>query len=154
PDDLNAIREPSAIGRTQFRLLAGQYGRKDTYATNDRSLAGRWRLLQSALKLTSGRGRTPELQPALPPVGFDHLEEPRGVPDSAQELFERYFRVKVQGLSFCGAAYYHFPLVEGFRSLALVYPAVLWLARWLAVVRGHRLLTGDDVADALAIADH
>ena len=38
----------------------------------------------------------------------------------------------MQGLHFCGPAYYGVPFVEGFYSLALVFPVVLWLARWLA----------------------
>jgi lysine-N-methylase len=62
--------------------------------------------------------------------------------------------VKIQGLSFCGAAYYNVPLVEGFQSLALVYPAVMWIARWLAAGHGRSELAFEDVADALAIADH
>jgi lysine-N-methylase len=154
PEALDAVDPPSNLGRTQFRLLAGQYARKDTYASADGSLRGRFGLLRSALKLTRGRGLTPVLQPALKEVPFDQLEQPRGFPDESHELFERYFRIKVQGLSFCGAAYYQVPLVEGFRSLALVYPAVLWIARWLAASRGDSVFGATDVADALAIADH
>jgi lysine-N-methylase len=44
--------------------------------------------------------------------------------------------------------------VEGFYSLALVFPVVLWLARWLAASDLRTSLTTDDVAQALAIADH
>jgi lysine-N-methylase len=90
----------------------------------------------------------------LKEVPFDALEQPRGFPQESHELFERYFRTKVRGLSFCGAAYYQVPLVEGFRSLALVYPAVLWIARWLAAGRGDSGISAVDVADSLAIADH
>lgn len=154
PENIEALDPPSAIGRTQFRLLAGQYARKDTYASADGSLRGRWGLLRSALRLTRGRGLTPSLQAALKEVPFESLEQPRGFPQESHELFERYFRIKVQGLSFCGAAYYQVPLVEGFRSLALVYPAVLWIARWLAASRGESGLSAAGVADALAIADH
>jgi lysine-N-methylase len=154
PENLDRLPEPGALAKTQFRLLAGQYGRKDTYATSDGSLRGRWHLLRSALRLTSGKGLTPVLQAALPAVPFEALEQPFGMPEETDELFTRYFRVKVQGLSFCGAAYYQVPLVEGFRSLALVYPAVCWISRWLAVARGRTRLEFTDVADALAIADH
>jgi lysine-N-methylase len=66
----------------------------------------------------------------------------------------RYLRVKIQGLHFCGPAYYDLPLTEGFQSLALVLPVVLWLARWLAAGQGRTSLEHDDVARALSLADH
>ena len=62
--------------------------------------------------------------------------------------------MKIQGLHFCGPAYYNVPLVEGFQSLALVVPVVLWLARWLAAGQGRTRLETDDVSKALSIADH
>lgn len=154
PQDPFEIQEPTRLGRTQFRLLAGQYARKDTYASRDNTVRGRLRLLRSALSLTGGRGLLPVLQPGLQPVPFESLERPFGVPEAGDDLFERYMRVKLQGLSFCGVAYYRAPLVEGFRSLALVYPSVLWIARWLAAGRGRDTLEHTDVAEALAIADH
>jgi lysine-N-methylase len=154
PEDVRTMREPTAIGRTQFRLLAGQYARKDTYGSKDDTLAGRLRLLKTALKLTAGKGVLPAIQPAFRELPFDRLEQPFGVPEGTDELFARYFRVKIQGLSFCGPAYYHASLVEGFYSLALVYPAVMWIARWLAAGRERTTLEFQDVAEALAIADH
>ena len=62
--------------------------------------------------------------------------------------------VKVQGLHFCGRAYYDVPLVEGFQSLALIVPATLYLARWLAASDRRTTLTVEDVSRALATADH
>jgi lysine-N-methylase len=154
PERPEEIREPTSVGRTQFRLLAGHYARKDTYGSKDNTLFGRLRLLRSAVKLTAGKGNLPALQSAFKEVPFAQLEKPFGVPEGTDALFTRYFRVKIQGLSFCGAAYYNVPLVEGFQSLALVYPAVMWIARWLAAGHGRTELAFEDVADALAIADH
>lgn len=154
PEELTSIPEPSNIGRTQFRLLAGHYARKDNYGSNEGGWTGRWNLLTSALKLTRGRGLMPSLQPALAAVPFEQLEQPFGLPEESDELFERYFRVKVSGLSFCGPAYYRTSLVEGFRSLSLVYPAVLWIARWLAAGQQATRLNTAHVEQALAIADH
>jgi lysine-N-methylase len=148
------VPEPSSVGRTQFRLLAGHYARKDSYGSRDNTLRGRLRLLRSAVKLTAGQGLLPSLQPTLKELPFAQLEKPFGLPQGSDELFERYFRVKIQGLSFCGPAYYNVSLVEGFQSLALVYPAVLWIARWLAAGHNRTTLEFEDVADALAIADH
>jgi lysine-N-methylase len=46
------------------------------------------------------------------------------------------------------------PLVEGFHSLALLFPVILWLARWLAAGEQRASLSAADVARAIAIADH
>ncbi|HVJ69184.1 MAG TPA: YkgJ family cysteine cluster protein [Caulifigura sp.] len=154
PDSPDEVQTPSSVGRTQFRLLAGHYARKDTYGSKDNTLFGRLRLLRSALKLTAGKGKLPAIQSAFKEVPFEQLEQPFGVPEGTAELFTRYFRVKIQGLSFCGPAYYNVALVEGFQSLALVYPAVMWIARWLAAGHGRTTLAFEDVADALSIADH
>ena len=159
PDSLSELLtsagEPSRIGRVQFRLLAGQYARKDTYAGMDDTLRGRWRLLKMALRFSGGKGDVPAIQECFQEVPFEQLEgEFGGVPDGADEIFTRYYRVKIQGLAFCGRAYYDTPLVEGFYSLALVYPAVLWIARWLASCDNRTELLTTDVIEALCIADH
>ena len=155
PDALPDTDPPSAIGRTQFRLLAGQYARKDTYATGMGSVRGRLRMLRSALQLTSGRGTLPALQECLRPVPFEILETLfGGLPVQSEEMLTRYFRVKIQGMHFCGAAYYKIPLVEGLQSLTLVYAAVMWIARWLAAGDARAELTHQDVHTALTIADH
>lgn len=157
PDDvtplMSRVARPSAAGRVQFRLLAGHYARSDTYAS-ERGAKARWQLLQNQLRLTRGRGNLPPVQACFREVPFDALEQPFGLPAEADKLFTRYFLVKLQGLHFCGRPYYNVPLVEGFYSLALVYPCVLWLARWLAVSDSRTVLSIDDVGRALSIADH
>ena len=151
---LQAAPAPTRAGRVQFRLLAGHYARKDTYAS-PRGLSGRWRLLRNVLRLTRGNGNLPVIQECFHEAPFAALEPPfGGLPDGADEILTRYFRVKIQGMHFLGRAYYDVPLVEGFYSLALVYPVVLWLARWLAVSDGRSELHTTDVVQALAIADH
>ena len=62
--------------------------------------------------------------------------------------------VKVQGLHFCGKAFYEMPMIDGFRSLALMYPAILWVARYRAACDGRQRLTLPDVQAALATLDH
>jgi lysine-N-methylase len=146
---------PSRVGRMQFRLMAGQYARKDTHATADRSIAGRMRLLRMAWRLTRGEGLLPPLQDCFAEVPFADLEGDFGpLPDEAREIFSRYFLVKIRGMHFCGRAFYNVPLVEGFRSLAMMYPVMLWIARWLALSDGRRTLTTDDLVKAVTIADH
>jgi lysine-N-methylase len=88
-------------------------------------------------------------------VPFAGLEGEFGGPDAeADEILTRYVRVKIQGLHFCGLAFYGLPLVEGFQSLALVYPVVMWLARWRAAGDGRHAVTAADIAHALTVADH
>lgn len=148
-------RQPSKTGRMHFRMLVAQYARKDTAAEVATGWKGRWKLFTSALRFARGKGSVPPLQAGFREVPFPAVEAVDGqLPAEAEELFTRYFRVKVQGLHFCGRAYYDVPFVEGFQSLALMYPVVIWLARWLAAGddRGH--IRGDDLNRALAVADH
>ena len=155
PDDLSSVPEPSPVGRMQFRLLCAQYARRDTFADQEAGWRNRWRLFRTALRFTRGTGLVPPLQPEFAAVPFADLERPFGtLPPEVDEMLIRYLRVKLQGLHFCGRAYYNVPLVEGFQSLALVVPVVLWLARWLAAGQGRRQLNFDDVLRALNIADH
>lgn len=155
PQDLSAVPEPSRIGRINFRLLAGQYARKDTSVEARAGWNGRWQLLKAAWRLSRGTGNLPRLQPTLKEIPFATLEQPcGGLPAGTDELFSRYLRVKIQGLHFFGAAYYDIPFVEGFQSLVLVVPAVLWIARWIVASADRQTLTLDDIQQALAIADH
>ncbi|MCA8997772.1 MAG: YkgJ family cysteine cluster protein, partial [Planctomycetaceae bacterium] len=146
---------PNKISQTQFRLLAGQYARKDTEATMDRSVSGRLRQLRVAWRLASGKGMAIPPQPELHEVSFEDLEQPLGGLDSqSEEMLTRYYRVKIQSLHFFGAAYYSIPLVEGFQSLAATFPAILWIARWHAVSHSRKSVTHDDVVWALTVVDH
>ncbi len=155
PADIAAVSEPSPIGRMQFRLLCAQYARRDTFADQETGWRNRWRLFRAALRFTRGTGLIPPVQPEFSPASFADLERPFGpLPAAADDMLIRYLRVKLQGLHFCGRAYYNVPLVEGFQSLALVVPAVLWLARWLAAGQGRQQLNFDDVSRAMNIADH
>lgn len=155
PADLSTLPPPTRVGRMNFRLLAGQYARKDTSVEARAGWSGRWRLLKAAWKLTRGTGNVPQLQPQLKEVPFDTLEQSFGpLPDGAEELFTRYFRVKIQGLHFFGAAYYDVPFVEGFQSLALIMPSILWIARWIAASESRQTLLLEDIQQAFTIADH
>ncbi|WP_166826960.1 YkgJ family cysteine cluster protein [Thalassoroseus pseudoceratinae] len=147
--------QPSRSGRMLFRMLVAQYARRDTASDLDAGWKGRFRLLRAAVKYARGRGTVPVLHEKFSGVPFDAMEQEFGPPPSdTDELFTRYFRVKIQGLHFCGSAYYHVPFVEGFHSLALMVPVVLWLARALAVGAGRSELIREDIVTALTVADH
>ncbi len=149
------IDQPSPMGRLYFRTLVAQYARKDTVTDLSGGLWGRWRLFRAILTFTRGTGDVPPLQERFRSVPFASLEKPFGpLEPEADEILTRYFRVKIQGLHFCGRAYYDVPFAEGFHSLALMLPVTLWLARWLAVGDGRERLSIDDISTALAVADH
>lgn len=151
----DTVEEPTSLGHLYFRTLVAAYARKDTVADLSAGLWGRWKLFRAIVKFTRGKGDIPPLQSAFKPVPFSSLEAPFGPLDAESEaILTRYFRVKIQGLHFCGPAYYDIPFAEGFHSLALMLPVTLWLARWLAVGDSRNRLTVDDVSKALTIADH
>lgn len=154
PDDYRTDDAVSRLGHTQFRLLVAQYARPETLAA-DRGWKDRLKNLRTMWRFARGRGTMPRVQADFErDVSFAEIEGPFALPSEADEMLTRYFRVKIQGLHFCGPAYYDVPFVEGFRSLALVFPAMMWLARWRAVSQGRRELTADDVARGIQIADH
>jgi lysine-N-methylase len=142
------------MARMQFRLLAAQYARKDTAVDLSSGWRGRWALFRAATRFARGTGQVPVLQPVFRALPFETLEQPFGFPPESEELWTRYFRVKVSGLHFCGPAYYGVSLVEGFRSLALLFPATMWIARWLAASQNKTQLTQENVSQALTISDH
>ena len=44
--------------------------------------------------------------------------------------------------------------MEGFRSLALLYPVIIWLARWRAVSDGRDRILDKDVVRGMVMADY
>lgn len=146
---------PSQLGQTHFRLLAGQYARKETQSSLQAGWSRRWQNFRAGLILTRNRGVLPNPQPGFAPVEVSTLSVPIGIPDAASaELLTRYLIVKVQSWSFFGPAYYHIPLVEGFRSFVMTIPAILWIARWAALSAGRERVTHDDIVLAVNVVDH
>ena len=177
PDDDLLDVQPSGIARTMFRQWIAQLLRHDTELTARSGLKGRLRLLSDGVKFTFGRGRVPEVaDPISVRVAFSRSDagssqrtndataamptfsqlEPEFGGRNAEfdELFVRYFRVKLQGLHFCGPAFYDMSFIDGFRSLALMYPAAMWVARMRAARDGRKVISLSDVQAALATIDH
>lgn len=170
PDNDLPIQRPKALARMLFRQLTAQYARHDTEAQVQAGLGFRLSLLSAAVRYATGRRTIPELQ------GSASVAKAFGIEDDPEqrkavrfgdletsfnarrpeidEVFARYFRVKIQGIHFCGPAHYDMPLVDGFRSLALMYPVVMWMARFRAAQRSAEEVSLTDVQAALATADH
>ena len=149
------VPEPSAFGRLFLRLLVLEHARTLTVADADVRSAHRWKMLAAAFRFARSTGRTPQLRAELAAVKFADIEKDFGALSPASEaLLTRYFRVKVQSLQFCGKAFYDRPLIEGYHNLVLLYPIIIWLARWLAVSAGRAKLLDADVLRAVSLADH
>lgn len=172
PDNDLPLHKPGRLACVMFRLMAAQFSRHDTETHVQAGMGHRLTLLTAALKFTTGIGAIPILhESASVAKAFANAEVPGAAAKNAarfselegefggrqaeiDELFTRYFRVKIQGIHFCGPAHYDTPLVDGFYSLALMYPIVMWLARGRAVRDGRSQLVLTDVQAALATADH
>ena len=149
------LEKPSGFGRLFLRLLVLEHARTVTVADQDVRSAHRWKILAAAFRFARSSGSTPALREELKSVKFVDIEKNFGpLPPGAEALLERYFRVKIQSLHFCGKAFHDRPLIEGFRNLTLLYPIVIWLARWLAVSAGRTELTDADVVKAVSLADY
>lgn len=168
PDSDLPVLEPSRMGRVLFRMLVAQLVRHDTEATAKAGVLKRMSLAGEGLRYTFAVGRVPRLQESLSVEKvfgvldaksamprFKELEVPfEGRVPEIDRLMTRYFRVKIQGLHFCGPANFDWNLLDGFRSLALMYPATLWVARARAAALGRKSIVLSDVQAALATVDH
>jgi lysine-N-methylase len=114
----------------------------------------RVRMFRAMLQMTRSSGRAPNLIAGLKPVEFTAIEKSFGqLPAGAEATLARFFRVKIQSLHFCGRAFYGLPLIEGFRNLALLYPVIVWLARWHAASENRCSLSVVDIEKAISLAD-
>jgi lysine-N-methylase len=146
---------PGGIARLLLRLLVLENARTISIKDLNAPGAHRWKMLMAALRFGRASGRTPDLRKGLASVKFAEIEKSFGpLPPSADDLLTRFFRMKIQSLHFCGRAFHDRPLIEGFRNLALLYPTIIWLSRWLAVSDGRTRLTDADVAGAVSMVDY
>jgi lysine-N-methylase len=146
---------PSGFGRLFLRLMVLENARSVTVADVDVRSVHRWKMLVAAVRCARSRGRTSAVRGELKAVKFAAIENCSGVLSPASEaVLTRYFRVKIQSLHFCGRAFFNRPLIEGFRNLSLLYPTLLWLARWLAVSAGRTAVSEADVLRAVSLVDY
>jgi lysine-N-methylase len=105
--------------------------------------------------MVRGAGCVPDLIPGLPPAEFTAIEKSFGpLSPGADATLTRFFRVKIQSVHFCGRAFYGAPLIEGFQSLALLFPVILWLGRWQAAAEKRSSISDADIERAISLVDH
>lgn len=133
PKSATDVKRPGWAGRTVFRQLCAVFSRKDHGAEKGTAQRGMASRFWSAVRFAAGRGSVPKVHAALPEQGtFASGEVPLGaLSDTATSLLSRWHRVKVESLQFCGAPNFGLAVWEGLESLALTFPAAMWLARVL-----------------------
>jgi lysine-N-methylase len=128
--DPKAVGPPTWIGRVLFRQMVAVYARRDTGPRQGISKHGRLALLVAAWRFARGTGRVPRVHGLLPEATFSQLEEPAGpLPATSAQLFDRYYRLKVESYQFFGPTNFNCGFWEGLESLLLTFPATMWLSR-------------------------
>jgi lysine-N-methylase len=131
--DPATIPGPTWIGRVLFRQLLAVYTRKDHGPNRGIAARGRWALLRAAWRFARGSGAVPRLHRWLPETTFERIEQTRtALTPAAEEVLERYYLMKVGSLQFCGAPAFGVSFWEGFHSLMLTFPILMWVARAFA----------------------
>jgi lysine-N-methylase len=149
PADATTVPRPGWVGRILFRQTLAVYTRKDHGPNRGPALGGRLSRIAAAWRFVRGRGAVPRMHAWIPEKTFEEVEQPVGpLSEAADEVLERYYKVKVGSLQFCGAAAFGMSFWEGFEALALTFPAILWVARTFAP-----LPTEERVTKALSIVD-
>lgn len=133
PKTAAEVKRPGWAGRTVFRQLIAVFSRKDHGAEKGTAQRGPVRRFASAVKFAMGRGRVPRVHAVLTDKAtFAAGEVPLGaLSEGATSLLARWHRLKVESLQFCGAPNFGLSVWEGLESLALTFPAAMWLARVL-----------------------
>jgi lysine-N-methylase len=133
PRDPAKVPSPSWVGRVLFRQLLAIYTRKDHGPNRGLAGQGRLALLGAAWRFARGSGRVPRMHRWIPETTFEQIESANGpLSPAAEEILERYYLMKVGSLQFCGAASFGLSFWEGFQSLALTLPVILWVKRAFA----------------------
>jgi lysine-N-methylase len=120
----------SWAGRALFRQFLAVYARRD-HGTERGAATRSWmgRFFATA-RFAFGSGQVPRVNRHIRPVTFAEIDASDWkLTPAAEEVLERYYRVKVESLQFCGATNYGLSFWDGLESLALTLPAIVWVAR-------------------------
>ncbi|HEY3788883.1 MAG TPA: YkgJ family cysteine cluster protein [Urbifossiella sp.] len=127
------VPRPGWVGRMVFRQVMAVYARKDHGAEKGTAQRGPVGRILAAMSFARGSGRIPRLNSLIPSTTFAQAEEPAGpLSRASEEVLTRYYRMKVESLQFCGPTNFHLPFWDGLESLAMTFPAILWLGRVLS----------------------
>jgi lysine-N-methylase len=147
------VPAPGWVGRAVFRQLAAIHTRVDLGPNRGTMTESGWfgRMI-AGYRFAWGGGVMPQVNGLLPPgARFEDAERFAGpLPHESEELFARYFRVKLDSLQFAGAINFQLPFWAGLDSLVLIFPMTLWLARLITTAERPRPVA---IREALRIID-
>ena len=133
PASASDVPRPGWVGRIVFRQMAAVYARKDHGAERGSAQRGPVGRILAAVSFARGSGRIPNVHALIPATTFANAEQPSGpLSPDADAVLTRYYRMKVESLQFCGPTNFNLPFWDGLESLAMTFPAILWLSRVLA----------------------
>ena len=146
PHTADEVPKPGWVGRMVFRPILALYARKDTGPDKGTAQAGPSGRLFSAIQFARGKGPVPQIHGAIPVSTFADADKPLGnLSDRAVSLLTRWACVKVESGQFCGPTNFGLGVWDGLESLAMTFPAAMWLARVL-------IAGGRPIDDAIALA--
>jgi lysine-N-methylase len=150
PLDPASLPSPSWVGRVLFRQALGIFLRRDRGPERGIAHLGRAALLGAAWRFARGAGPVPRVHNLLPDSTFEEMERrPSRLTGHAEEVLERFYTIKTEGLQFFGPANFNLPFWEGLEMLLVTFPVLLWTARsW------PELEPGQAVMRALTIVDY
>jgi len=151
-----AGQRPARAHRMAFRALLAAHLRRDEDVMLGR--AGRLGRLLANTAVTFGFGR-------LDRLGLDHrparlrpakiLYEPHQLTNSqTTALIWRLIKQKLLSLQFMGPANFDLDLTDGLRTLALLYPLIMAVAKTSCVHKGAQQIDTDDIDFAVAAIEH
>lgn len=131
--DPASLSPPSWIGKILFRQLAALYLRQDHGPERGQTSGSLLARIRANWRFACGKGPVPRVNALLPETTFARLEEQAGVmPDDGAMVLERYYRVKIGSLQFCGPSNFGRSFWDGLESLLATFPLICWTARALA----------------------
>jgi Fe-S-cluster containining protein len=142
---------PTAMVRFLFRQIMTIYTREDRVGDKT-SLKIR---LSTMLKMINGKGLIPELRTNMPQVDFDDVEQSFCRPTlQNEEIFTRYYKMRLSGMGFFGDNFYNRPYLDGLMALWLTYPVINWIARVYSVANDLDAPNRQAMVNAIMIMSH
>lgn len=130
--DARDVPPPSRMGRMLFRTLLAIFARKDWGRNQGTVARSRMARMRAGWRFIRGTGQVPPVHRLLPDATFEEIDKRPGLPPALDDLLERYYRIKLHSLQFCGPPNFAQSLWGGLESLILTYPMIQWLARAFA----------------------
>jgi lysine-N-methylase len=150
------IKRPGALHRLAFRTLLGLYLRRDEDVLNHRASRIGRAFAMSAIVLGFGKfqklglsHRPGKLRDAkLFRSSFEPIDQ------TTFALFWRMIRNRLESFQFMGEGNNGRNFLDGLKSLALLYPLTIAVAKYSAANRGSTRIEADDVDYAVATIEH